>query len=119
MIEKLKRNKYITIRTILLLAVCVCFIALLLRPERSLSSFCSAYDNQKIADQGRSSSDEELATYFANLHKNAPKEISTDTRKLTEGYTKINQDVSNKSSIELSLNGPAVRVDSYVKQNCE
>lgn len=104
--------------TMLLLIIFLTF-TIISRPERTVRSFCKAYDNQAIADRRRSVSNDELAAYFNDLNQHAPESISADTQKLADGYRRIKQDPEDQLSIEFSVRDAANNVGTYTKENCK
>lgn len=118
MIGKFKFTKFITISLIVLLMTIFIILLVVTKKERSLESFCRAYDNQAIADRRRSASNDELAAYFNDLNQHAPESISADTQKLADGYRRIKQDPEDQLSIEFSVRDAANNVGTYTKENC-
>jgi|GEM_PF-2112473 len=119
MIGKFKFTKFITISLIVLLMTIFIILLVVTKKERSLESFCRAYDNQAIADRRRSASNDELAAYFNDLNEHAPEGIAADTQKLADGYKTIQEDPESKAAVEFSLNNQVFNVNRYFRENCK
>lgn len=103
--------------SLLLIASLIVVLFLLIRPERSVTSFCRVAKEQKSVLTGDVSYDKRLEAY-KKLEAVSPDDILSDITTIRKGYESIVQNPSNTISAGLGIAGAENRRTDYINKNC-
>lgn len=133
---KLKRLDYkkrntIGLGTLLIVIIAVLLSLQLVKPERSVASYCKVYkeEDAKLAkSQGdtysvavfshSSNNPADFANAFNKLEQVAPNDIQPDVKTLRQLFQKIDSDPSQSMGASLSGLGAESSVKDWTSQNC-
>jgi hypothetical protein len=125
-----KRNLTI-VATLLILATIAVLLFQLMKPERSVASYCKVYkeENAKLENakgdtyavavfSHKSSNPADFADAFSKLEQVAPTDIQPDVKTLKQIFQKIGSDPSQGMSASLSGLGAESSVKDWTENNC-
>lgn len=133
---KLKRLDYkkrntIGLGTLLIVIIAVLLSLQLVKPERSVASYCKVYkeedaklaktqgDTYSVAVFSHSSNNPaDFANAFNKLEQVAPNDIQPDVKTLRQLFQKIDSDPSQSMGASLSGLGAESSVKDWTSQNC-
>ena len=126
-----KKRNIVIIATLLVVAIIVILLFQLMKPERSVASYCKTYkeQNAKLANsQGdtyavavfshKSSNPADFANAFSKLEEVAPNDIQSDVKTLKQIFQKIDGDPSQGMSASLSGIGAESSVKKWTADHC-
>ena len=126
-----KKRNTVLIVTLLIVALILVLVFQLMKPERSVASYCKVYkeENAKLAKaQGdtyavavfshKSSNPADFANAFSKLEQVAPDNIQPDVKTLKQLFQKIDDDPSQGMSASLSGLGAESSVKDWTEANC-
>jgi len=129
-LDSQKRNIVILV-TLLAVAIMAILLFQLMKPERSVASYCKVYkeEDAKLAKaQGdtyavavfshKSSNPADFANAFSKLEQVAPSAIQPDVKTLKQLFQKIDSDPSQSMSASLSGLGAESNVKDWTETNC-
>lgn len=126
-----KKRNITILATLLVVVLVVVLLFQLMKPERSVASYCKVYkeENAKLAKaQGdtyavavfshKSSNPADFANAFGKLEQVAPDDIQPDVKTLKQLFQKIDSDPSQSMSASLSGLGAESNVKDWTETNC-
>ena len=129
-LDSKKRNIVILV-TLLVVAIMAILLFQLMKPERSVASYCKVYkeEDAKLTEaQGdtyavavfshKSSNPADFANAFSKLEQVAPSDIQPDVKTLKQLFQKIDSDPSQSMSASLSGLGAESNVKDWTETNC-